>query len=230
SVTGSKPIDLLSGLGEELIRLPAGLPPGPPPKDRLDGASCPHRARVAQLPVAFTCEAHSIPGLAHPDTPAIAVLGHLLWIGYLNPEARRIGAYGIDVQTLPERGLFWISSRRDPVPAGTYRAFSEGLARFREGRWEGPRAEEGMLAALRVTDPVDSPALAARRAWLGRFTGHTTGLWNEFRKRLLEVTDADLQRVADQYLTAGARATLIGPSMLQEMGEESRMFDEVEEI
>lgn len=225
-LVGASPDAITSLLGDALGKFAEGSAPAPVSQDTLSAAK-PHRARVTQLPVAFTCEAHSIPGLSHADGPAIAVLGHVLWSGYLTAQAGRVGAYGLDVETLPERGLFWMSSRRDPLPAQTYKAMTEGIARFREGRWEGPKAEEGRLAALRVSDPVDSSASAARRAWVGRFTGHTVEAWNKFRRGILEVTDANLQTVAQQHLTEGARATLSGPNMLEENRDEVGIFDEV---
>jgi Zn-dependent M16 (insulinase) family peptidase len=229
-VTGADPHGIVASFGDGLSSISSGSAAAAPASDLLADGARPHRARVTQLPVAFTCEAHSIPGLDHPEGPAVAVLAHLIWFGYLNGESRKVGAYGIDVQALPERGLFWMSSRRDPLPGSTYRSFIEGISRFREGRWEGPKAEDGKLAALRVTDPVDSPATAARRAWLGKFTGHTVGAWNTFRRRILDVTDEDLRRVAEEHLSAGARATLTGPNMLEESREESKLFDEVVEV
>ena len=189
-----------------------------------------HVARIAQLPVAFTCEAHAIPGLDHPDVPAIAVLTQLMFSGYLNAEIRRGGAYGVDFEVLPERGLWWMSSRRDPLPVNTYRAFTEALDRFRDGTWDTNTAKDGMLAILRVTDPVETPASSARRAWLSDFTGHTTDMWNAFRQRILGVRDKDLRRVANDYFAHPARATLAGRTMLDGSPELGSLFDHVEDV
>lgn len=228
-VTGDGASSLLTPVGELLAGVKEGAGIADPMSDEI-ARSGPHKARVTQLPVAFTCEAHSIPGLLDPDTPAIAVLGQNLWNGHLNAAVRKVGAYGVDVGAVPDSGLFWMSSRRDPLPATTYGAMTEGIARYREGRWDGPKAEDGVLAALRVSDPVETPATAARRAWISGFTGHTVEAWNTFRKRLLDVTDKDLQAAAEKHLSGGARATLVGPSMLEEGREESKLFDEVIEI
>ena len=225
-LTGVGASSLVSSIGDAMSDVKDGSTPAARADDEL-AKSGPHKAAVAQLPVAFTCEAHSIPGLGHPDTPSIAVMAQNLWSGHLNAAVRKVGAYGIDIATLPERGLFWVSSRRDPLPATTYAAISEGVAQYREGRWEGPKAQDGVLAALRVTDPVDTPATAARRAWIGEFTGHTVEAWNTFRRRLLDVTDESLQEVTQKHVSDGARATLVGPSMLEEGREEAKLFDEI---
>ena len=219
--------EVLGPLGELLADVPSGEAPSAAAEQIFTGAS--HRARIASLPVAFTSEAFAIGGLSDPDGPAAGVLGQLAFSGYLNSEIRKGGAYGVDFEILPERGLFWISSRRDPMPVATYRAFDEAWSRFRDGRWEGSGADEGKLAILRMTDPVDTPATAARRAWTGRFTGHTTEAWNTFRARVLDVTDDDLQRVARSRFNDPSRATLIGRSQLEDE-HIAPAFDEVEDV
>jgi Zn-dependent M16 (insulinase) family peptidase len=213
--------DALSSLRNGILDAPLTPSTASPP--------FPHRARVAQLPVAFTGQAHAIPHLDHPDGPAISVLTQLMFSGYLNSEIRKGGAYGVDFEVLPERGLWWISSRRDPLPVATYAAFDEAFARFREGRWDGPNADEGRLAILRVTDPVDTPATAARRAWIGAYTGHDGQAWNRFRRRVLDVTDDDVQRVASTYFNKPARATLVGKGQLEDPAI-SAMFDEIKDV
>jgi Zn-dependent M16 (insulinase) family peptidase len=200
----------LAGLGDVLTIEAAS--PSRPITDVLRGPR-PHVARVAQLPNAFTCAAYSIPGLENEDGPAIAVLAQVLFAGFLNAEVRRGGAYGVDFQALPERGVLWISTRRDPLPDASYHAIDDGIARFATKTWDAMPAADGLIGILRVTDPVDTPATAARRAWLGTFTGHTAEAWNAYRRRVLDVTDDDLARVAADYLTEPSRATLVGPSM-----------------
>jgi Zn-dependent M16 (insulinase) family peptidase len=207
-----------------ITSLPAEDEPRPP-DDVLDGDR-PHRARVAQLPVAFTCKAFRIGGLDDPDVAPIAVLTQRMWAGYLNTEIRRGGAYGIDFGVLPGRGLLWISSRRDPLPDNTYRAIDETIRRVADGSFDGPGADDAKLAILRTTDPVDSPAAAARRAWIATFTGQTTDKWNAYRRRVLEVTDADTERVARMLIGQGSKATLAGRVLLDETGP----YDEIEEI
>ena len=229
-VAGSDAGPLLGPLDAVLASVPdRPRDPHPALTDRIE-PPYPHAARIAQLPVAFTCEAHAIPGLDHPDVPAIGVLTQLMFSGYLNAEIRRGGAYGVDFEVLPERGLWWISSRRDPLPANTYRAFTEALDRFRNDTWDASTAKDGMLAILRVTDPVETPASSARRAWLGSYTGHTTDLWNAFRQRILGVRDKDLRRVAADYFAHPSRATLVGRTMLDGSPEVSALFDHVEDV
>lgn len=121
------PTDVAPVIGR-LSEALAGVPKGgsiPATSEERYAQPFVHLARIAQLPVAVTCQAHAIPPLEHPDGPAIAVLTQLAWSGYLNTEIRRGGAYGVGFGVLPERGLLWISSRRDPLPVNTYRAFDE---------------------------------------------------------------------------------------------------------
>lgn len=212
--------DLAGVLGN----LPAGTCPAAP-DDVLDLA-LPHRARVTQLPVAFTCEAFRVPGLLDPDGPAIAVLTQQMWSGYLNTEIRRGGAYGVDYGVLPGRGLLWISSRRDPLPDNTYTAIAETLRRVAEGEWDATTADDAKLAILRVTDPVDSPAASARRAWNATFTGQTSQLWSAYRRRVLDVSDEDTMFAASSLLGKGSRATLAGRALLDQTGP----YDEIEEL
>jgi hypothetical protein len=232
---GDDVVPLIGPLNDALASLPAdekarakATPTPNGHSDRLE-LEVPHRARIAALPVAFTCEAHAIGGLDDPDTAAIAVLTQLMWSGTLNAEIRRGGAYGVDFEVLPERGLLWISSRRDPMPKNSYDTITSAIARFADGTWNGPGAREGMIAILRTSDPVDTPASAARRAWLGAFTGHTADRWNAWRRRVLEVTDDDLERVAAQ-LTQPARATLIGRTMLDADPTLGELFGEIRDV
>ena len=226
SITGSS---TLSGPLESVLeRFPVSASASTDGTDLLASAAG-HVARIAALPVAFTCEAHAIGGLDDPDGPAFAVLTQLMFAGHLNAEIRKGGAYGVDYEVLPERGLLWISSRRDPMPKASYAAITRCIERFADKSWDENTARDGMLAALRMSDPVDTPASAARRAWIASFTGHTTEKWNTWRRRILDVTDDDLHRVASR-LNAGSRATLIGRTMLDADPTLNDLVDGIEDI
>jgi Zn-dependent M16 (insulinase) family peptidase len=209
-----------------LSGLASGTPVGPPLPDALDLPAV-HHARRAQLPVAFTCEVHDAGGLLDPDGPVMAVIAQLVFAGGMNARIRQGGAYGVDYDTVPERGVLWISSRRDPLPMTSFEIMSDLIGRIADGAWDGPPAEDGKLAVLRVTDPVDSPATAARRAWHAAFTGHTAERWNAFRQGVLAVTDDVLADVAARRLRTPRRATLVGDALHAEL---SSHFDDTQEL
>lgn len=153
-----------------------------------------------------------IPGLLHPDTPALEVLGVLAGTGrasrlFRSVRERQGLVHGISAgaYTPPQDGLFYIGVECDPA--------------------QREAAEAAILTeieTLRTTPVTDAEVLRARRLFLAEQLGSLTtmrgqatdlgGNWHaahhpDFTRTYLAaidaVTPADIQRVAMRYLVPG---------------------------
>ena len=64
----------------------------------------------------------------------------------------------------------------------------------------GDKIEEAVLGVIGSLDKPCSPAGEAMQAFHGELNGRSKSSMVQFRNRVLDVTDADLKRVASTYL------------------------------
>ncbi|MBF0425178.1 MAG: insulinase family protein [Magnetococcales bacterium] len=151
--------------------------------------------------VQFCAKAYPVPPYVHPDAPALLVLGQFLRNGFLHKSLREQGgAYGGGAGYDADSGTFRFYSYRDPRLAGTLADFDRSLLWLQETRHEFRALEEAILGVVSSIDRPGSPAGEAKRAFHDLNNGRTPERRRLFRRRVLEVSIADLQRVARSWL------------------------------
>jgi Zn-dependent M16 (insulinase) family peptidase len=195
-----------------------------PPRERTGGAVRPKaldgaaEARTAPVPVAFNVRTFKTVRYTHPDAPVLLVLANYLRDNYIHRELReKGGAYGGYANASTGAGLFYFGSFRDPNIVRTYSVYDEAARWVVETPVEPESLKEAILGACGDVDPLESPDIKGRREAANRLTGFGRQEREVFKQRLLEVTGADLRRVAQAYLLDGksAQATVAGAEMIE---------------
>ena len=99
---------------------------------------------------------------------------------------------------------------RDPNSVDTLRAFDESIAWAAAGNITAKDIEEAKLGLFQGVDAPVSPAGRGTREFM---SGVTDEMQQQRRERLLDVTEHDVARVAEQYLVNAERqaTAIIGP-------------------
>lgn len=151
--------------------------------------------------VNFCAKAYPTVAPNHSDAPALQVLGDFLRNGYLHRAIREQGgAYGGGAGYHPDSGSFRFYSYRDPRLAQTLVDFDRSLDWLHSTDHPARTLEEAILGVIAAIDKPGSPAGEAIAAFFGALFGRTPEQRRQFRQRVLAVTIADLQRVAQTYL------------------------------
>jgi len=180
-------------------------------------------ARTAPLPVAFNVRGFKTVRYTHPDAPALLVLANYLRDTFLHRELReKGGAYGAVAQASIGGGTFYMASYRDPEVVRTYDTFDRATAWVINGEITEEALKEAILGACGDVDPLESPDIKGRREATNRLTGFTRVERERFKKRLLDVSAADLRRIAAAYLSTDeqAQATVAGPELIESATKE----------
>ncbi|HSS95175.1 MAG TPA: insulinase family protein, partial [Candidatus Dormibacteraeota bacterium] len=196
---------LPSGSGDGRAEKPDPLPKVP-------------EARIAPVPVAFNVRGFQTVRYIHPDAPALLVLANYLRDTFLHRELReRGGAYGAIAQASIGSGTFQMGSYRDPNITRTYDTFDRATRWVIDGDIAPDTLKEAILGACGDVDPLESPDIKGRREATNRIAGFTRAQRERFKKRLLEVTAADLKRVAATYLSPAGfvQTTVAGPELVE---------------
>ncbi len=152
--------------------------------------------------VHFCAKVYPAVAYAHPDGPALSVLGPFLKHGFLHKAIReRGGAYGSGAGLDTDSGTFRFFSYRDPRLTETLADFDRALDWLAETPHPPEALEQAILSVISSIDRPGSPAGDARRAFHDALHGRTAEQRRRFRSRVLQVTEADLHRVAALYLT-----------------------------
>jgi len=210
---------MVDSIAERLTGLIAALPGGTANGqiERPDPLAPAPEARTAPLPVAFNVRGFKTVRYTHPDAPALLVLANYLRDTFLHREVReKGGAYGAVAQASVGGGTFYMASYRDPYVTRTYDAFDRAAIWVTDGDVTEEALKEAILGACGDVDPLESPDIKGRREATNRLAGFTRTEREKFKKRLLEVTAADLRRVARTYLLGRyAQATIAGPELVE---------------
>ena len=175
-------------------------------------------ARTAPLPVAFNVRSFKTVRYTHPDAPGLLVLANYLRDTFLHRELReKGGAYGAVAQASIGAGTFYMASYRDPEVIRTYDTFDRASTWLTDGEVADEALKEAILGACGDVDPLESPDIKGRREATNRLTGFTRAERERFKQRLLEVTAADLRRIATAYLSHDgyAQATVAGSELVE---------------
>ena len=166
----------------------------------------PVRETVRQLwttstEVNFAAKAYETVPQAHPDAPALAVLGPFLRNGFLHRAIRETGgAYGGGATQDADSASFRFYSYRDPRLAETLQDFDDSIDWLLSTQHEPLAVEEAILNVISSIDKPGSPAGRARSAFQSQLFGRTPEFRQTFRRNILSVTADDLKRVGDTYL------------------------------
>lgn len=170
------------------------------------------QAWITSTSVNFCAQAHQAVMPNHPDAPLLAVLGACLRNGFLHSAIReKGGAYGGGSSYNASAGAFVFFSYRDPRLLETYADFERALNWLNTDAKQ-EQVDEAILNIISALDKPGSPAGEAIKAFYQDFYGNTPAKRQEYRSRVLAANLADLQRVADKYLTNPAVKAVICPA------------------
>ncbi|WP_166255707.1 insulinase family protein [Marinobacter salicampi] len=180
------------------------------------------QAWLTSTQVNFCAKAYSTVAVDHPDAAALTVLGGFLRNGYLHRTIReKGGAYGGGAGQDSVNGTFRFFSYRDPRMAETLADFDQALEWLQTTEHDPQELEESILGVIGQIDKPRSPAGAARNAFQNRLFGRTVEQQERFRQRVLEVTIADLKRVAKSWLVPEKASTAVITSPEQRKSAEA---------
>jgi len=172
-----------------------------------------HQVREAwatSTQVNFCARAYPTVAIEHEDAAALMVLGNFLTNGFLHRAVREQGgAYGGGAGYDSDSGAFRFYSYRDPRLAGTLDDFDGALQWLRTEDHEYRELEEAILGIISAIDRPDSPAGEAIKAFFGTLHGRTPEQRRRFRRRVLDVTLEDLQRVGETWLRPERASTAV---------------------
>ena len=167
----------------------------------LSSRAAAREAWLTTSEVSFCARAYPAVPQAHPDAPALRVLGPYLRNATLHRAIREQGgAYGAGAGYSADAGTFRFFSYRDPRIAGTFADFDLAVRRILDEPRDEARLEEAILGVISDLDRPGSPAGQAIGSYFGTRHGRDPAERRRYRRAVLEVTPDDLRRVAERYL------------------------------
>lgn len=151
--------------------------------------------------VNFCAKAYQTVSVGHPDAPALTVLAGVLRNGFLHTAIREQGgAYGGGASQDSSIAAFRFYSYRDPRLGETLADFDAAIQWLLNKDHPWRVVEESILGVISSLDKPASPAGTAKRHFHNTLFGRTPEQHSAFRDAVLQVKQADLKRVAEQYL------------------------------
>lgn len=178
-----------------------------------------NEAWLTQTQVQFCAKAYPTVASNHDDAPALMALGGFLRNGFLHRAIREQGgAYGGGAGYDANACAFRFFSYRDPRLSETLQDFDASINWLLSTKHKADQLEEALLGIFADMDKPRSPSGEARQAFHNALYGRTPAQRQQLRERLLAVSIADLQRVAEQYLVPERASTsVIAPSNKAEL-------------
>ncbi|MGB1383034.1 MAG: insulinase family protein [Porticoccaceae bacterium] len=165
---------------------------------------------TASTQVSFCAKAFPTVAGAHPDSAPLTLLGGILRNGFLHRAIREQGgAYGAGASQDSQSGAFRFFSYRDPRIEGTLADFDASIKWVLEQPIGKDKIEEAILGVIGSMDKPSSPAGEAIQAFYSELNGRSKQTQIEFRKNILKVNEADLKRVAEEYLRPNKAQTAV---------------------
>ena len=154
--------------------------------------------------VSFVARTFKTVNMTHDDAPALAVISKLLRSMYLHREIReKGGAYGGFALYNTEDGIFGFASYRDPHINDTLKAFEGAFSFITSDAFSETDVKEAVLQVCSDIDKLDTPSMAARKAFYRNIIGLSdeTRLW--YKKQLLALSRKTVSTVAGRYFGNG---------------------------
>lgn len=162
--------------------------------------------------------AWQVPGYAHADAPALAVLAELITNLVLHQALREEGgAYGGQAAYSPNVGTFVMMSYRDPRLTETYADFEAAIEKVIAHAPTQENLEEAIICVIQSLDRPRPPLAEFMRAWSIDQQGITEAMRARFRKGVLQCTWVAVKDVAAHYLRgqAASRAAFVGEAQTE---------------
>ncbi len=170
--------------------------------------------------VNFCAKAYPTVPTNHDDAPALTVLAGFLRNGYLHRAVREQGgAYGGGASHDAANATFRFYSYRDPRLVDTMQDFDASIEWLLSSRHDKQAVEEAVLGVVSSLDKPGSPAGEAKQQFHSTLFGRPPEQRARFRSGVLAVDEAELKRVAEQWLrdpNSASIAVVSNESALQE--------------
>tara|TARA_R110001599_G_scaffold29107_1_gene99834 strand:- start:1610 stop:4573 length:2964 start_codon:yes stop_codon:yes gene_type:complete len=159
---------------------------------------------VANSQVNFCAKAYPTVPSDHPDAPVLTVLATYMKNGFLHRVIREQGgAYGGGASQDSNIAAFRFYSYRDPRVVDTLSDFDKSIEWMLNTPVIAQGLEEAILGVVSSIDKPGSPAGEAKQDHHSNVFGRSLAQRRLFRQRVLAVTEGDLQRVCERYLSKG---------------------------
>lgn len=156
---------------------------------------------ATSIPVSYVTRCFRTIPYAHADAAALNVLATLLRANFLHREIReKGGAYGGMASNSSDGGIFCMLSYRDPHLERTLEVYTQALEWVESGAFGAQEIKEAVLSVFSSYDRPKAPSGRAAAEFACHLQGLTYSMRQQFRDNLLNVTHADLLRVARTYL------------------------------
>ncbi len=177
----------------------------------LDGvAEQQNQAWFVNSQVNFCARAYPAVSMTHDDAAALSLLSHVLRNGFLHTAIREQGgAYGGGASFDVDNAVFRFYSYRDPRLQETLTDFDRSLDWIMKAKDLDSRLEEAILGVISGMDKPGSPAGEAKDAYHNELYGRTAAVRQQYRQQVLDVTVADIKRVAEHYLQPDKASTAV---------------------
>ncbi|NOZ52117.1 MAG: peptidase M16 [Gammaproteobacteria bacterium] len=177
---------------------------------------------VANAPINFCAKAYPTVPIEHSDSAPLAVLAGFLRNGFLHTAIREQGgAYGGGAGYCSDTASFRFYSYRDPRLVETLADFDKSIDWLLTEKHGSRQLEEAILGVISSIDKPSSPAGEAKDAFQNQLFGRTPNKRQQYRKQIINVTLADLKRVADTYFSTDNASTAIisNAATIEQLGD-----------
>jgi Zn-dependent M16 (insulinase) family peptidase len=169
--------------------------------DRGSNQAAANLALLAPAQVNHCFASWAVPSIGHADVPILSVLANVLTNQVLHQALREEGgAYGALATCSAHTGIFTMMSYRDPRLAATYQDFARAIEWVIESPLSREHVEEAIIGVIGDLDKPLSPFDEAMHAWRMKQRGIDQAMREQFRRGVLQCTEADLKAAARKYL------------------------------
>jgi hypothetical protein len=195
-----------TNLNKWLDALPQSTPFTSNPVDEISSGSSANVLYDMPYKVYYSGLAVETVPFINPSSAPLSVLSQLLTHKYLHPEIReKGGAYGAGASNGPIKGIFTLSSYRDPNPTNTFGVFKKTGIFARDRQWTDRELEE---AKLSIFQGLDAPTSVDEEGMRYFMSGVTHEMDQQWREQVLDVTAKDVNEVAHNFLVDTHRQAL----------------------
>jgi Zn-dependent M16 (insulinase) family peptidase len=197
----------------DMLALPVAAISGKEFSTAMDAPAFGNAALHAPAQINHCFAAWPAPGLAHPDAPALSVLGEILTNLVLHQALREEGgAYGGQAGYNPGTGTFVMMSYRDPRLAATYMDFEQAVSWVIDAELKPENIEEAIICVIQDLDRPRTPYGDVMWAWEQQRQSITEEMRQRYRHGVLHCTADQIKAAAAAWLQnkPSSRAAFVG--------------------